>query len=163
MRQQLECEVARPGYEAVAVQGSALGDENVRGTSPVSLRPKQTMTIYTICVIHSAVGGWNYLLWTVSERRKRSQVSEWLCGHMHPNAFTPCGFNWHATDGLLPERGFLKDRCPGAISDQNLLLLWPDHNSRHLVVWWIGMELVTESQWDCNMTSTANWTLSAGV
>lgn len=93
MRQQLECEVARPGYEAVAVQGSALGDENVRGTSPVSLRPKQTMTIYTICVIHSAVGGWNYLLWTVSKRRKRSQVSEWLCGHMHPNAFTPCGFN----------------------------------------------------------------------
>lgn len=58
MRQQLECEVARPGYEALSVRGLALGgDGNVRGTSPVSLRPEETMTIHTVCVIHSAEGG----------------------------------------------------------------------------------------------------------
>lgn len=30
---------------------------NVRGTSPVSLRPEDTMAIYTVCVIHLAKGG----------------------------------------------------------------------------------------------------------
>lgn len=72
MRQQLECEVARPGYEAAAVEGPALGVfacvcvfVNVRGTSPVSLRPEDATAIYTVCVIHLA-GGWggggrNYL------------------------------------------------------------------------------------------------------
>lgn len=61
MRQQLECEVARPGYEAAAVRGLALGDGYVRGTSPVSLWPEETMTIHTVCVIHSAKGGSDYL------------------------------------------------------------------------------------------------------
>lgn len=66
MRQQLECEVARPEYEAVAVRGVAvrgvaLGDGNVRGTSPVSLGPEESMTIHTVCVIHSAEGGSSYL------------------------------------------------------------------------------------------------------
>lgn len=63
MRQQLECEVARPGYEATAMQGSALGVSvcvcvfvNVRGPSPLSLRPEDTAAIYTVCVIHLAKG-----------------------------------------------------------------------------------------------------------
>lgn len=78
MRQQLECEVARPGYEAAAVLGLALGVSvcvNVRGTSPVSLRPEETMAIHTVCVIHLAEGGSNYLYETVSKQRKRPQVS----------------------------------------------------------------------------------------
>lgn len=60
MRQQLECEVARPGYEAAATQGLALGVcvcvslcvsvcLNVRGKSPVSLGPGETMAIHTVC------------------------------------------------------------------------------------------------------------------
>lgn len=81
MRQQLECEVARPGYDAVAVQGLALGDEYVTGTSPVSLGPEATMTIHTVCVIHSAKGFSNYLWETVSKHRKRSQVRS-SCGHL---------------------------------------------------------------------------------
>lgn len=55
MRQQLECEVARPGYEAAAVQSLALGVYvcvNVRGTSPVSLGPEETVAIHTVCVSH---------------------------------------------------------------------------------------------------------------
>lgn len=79
--------MARPGYEAVAVRASALGDEYVRGTSPVSLGSEETMTIHTVCVIHSAEGGWNYLWETVSKHRKRSQVRI-SCGHceihLHP-------------------------------------------------------------------------------
>lgn len=30
---------------------------NVRGTSPVSLRPEDTAAIHTVCVIHLAKGG----------------------------------------------------------------------------------------------------------
>lgn len=64
MRQQLECEVARPGYKATAVEGLALGVSvcvcafvNVRVTSPVSLRPEDATAIYTVCVIHLAKKG----------------------------------------------------------------------------------------------------------
>lgn len=62
MRQQLECEVARPGYEATAVEGLALGVSvcvfvNVRGTNPVSLRLEDATAICTVCVIHLAKGG----------------------------------------------------------------------------------------------------------
>lgn len=56
MRQQLECEAARPGYEAVAGQGLALGDGNVRGIRLVSLWTEGMMTIHTVRVIHSAGG-----------------------------------------------------------------------------------------------------------
>lgn len=52
MRQQLECEVARPGYETAAVRGSALGDRYVTGTSPVSDYDDRT-----VCVTHSAREG----------------------------------------------------------------------------------------------------------
>lgn len=59
MGQQLECEVARPGYEATAVRGLALGCVcvNVRGTNPVLLGFGETTAIHTVCVTHLAEGG----------------------------------------------------------------------------------------------------------
>lgn len=49
---------------------------NVRGTSPVSLRPEDTAAIYTVCVIHLAKGGGRIICgrWA-SKHGKRPQVS----------------------------------------------------------------------------------------
>lgn len=41
--------MARPGYEAAAMRGLALGDGNVRCMGPVSLEPEETLTIHTVC------------------------------------------------------------------------------------------------------------------
>lgn len=90
MRQQLECEVARPGYEAGAMQGLALGDGNVRGASPVSLGLEETMTIHTVCVIHSAKGG----VRIICER----QLANTERGHRLGTAVDTCEIHLHPVE-----------------------------------------------------------------
>lgn len=71
---------------------------NVRGTSPVSLRPEDIMAIYTVCVIHLAKGGVE--LFAVdglanTERGHRLALAVKTCWLWNP--LKPCGIHLRAS------------------------------------------------------------------
>lgn len=91
---------ARPGPGGVRVS------VNVRGTSPVSLKPEDITTIYTVCVIHFGQRGvGNYLREKANtERGHRLALAVKTCWLWNP--LTPCGIHLHASIVSLLNRWF---------------------------------------------------------